>query len=141
MADRLKDWIKIDKRFENSVNLYLDLDNKGKIDSYVYTRSSQNIIDYYLENIEKDKDHATMLIGPYGKGKSHMLLVLLDRLKNMEKPFLPVIISGTNENLNQAFLVGINDALKREGLAGIAPERSEERRVGKECRSRWSPYH
>lgn len=30
MADRLKDWIKIDKRFENSVNLYLDLDNKGK---------------------------------------------------------------------------------------------------------------
>jgi len=23
----------------------------------------------------------------------------------------------------------------------IAPPRSEERRVGKECRSRWSPYH
>ena len=27
------------------------------------------------------------------------------------------------------------DAIKR------AAERSEERRVGKECRSRWSPYH
>ena len=25
--------------------------------------------------------------------------------------------------------------------AGIALKRSEERRVGKECRSRWSPYH
>src|SRR2546430_7290729 len=24
---------------------------------------------------------------------------------------------------------------------GCAQERSEERRVGKECRSRWSPYH
>src|SRR2546428_13457542 len=24
---------------------------------------------------------------------------------------------------------------------GMARERSEERRVGKECRSRWSPYH
>src|SRR6202000_3529855 len=24
---------------------------------------------------------------------------------------------------------------------GFWPERSEERRVGKECRSRWSPYH
>src|SRR3712207_8368583 len=23
----------------------------------------------------------------------------------------------------------------------IRPQRSEERRVGKECRSRWSPYH
>ena len=32
-----------------------------------------------------------------------------------------------------------------EGLAGLhligASVRSEERRVGKECRSRWSPYH
>src|SRR5574342_140821 len=26
-------------------------------------------------------------------------------------------------------------------LAGDAVQRSEERRVGKECRSRWSPYH
>ena len=24
---------------------------------------------------------------------------------------------------------------------GVAAGRSEERRVGKECRSRWSPYH
>src|SRR3712207_6975661 len=24
---------------------------------------------------------------------------------------------------------------------GLSPSRSEERRVGKECRSRWSPYH
>src|SRR2546425_2055718 len=28
---------------------------------------------------------------------------------------------------------------RREGVERI--ERSEERRVGKECRSRWSPYH
>ena len=33
------------------------------------------------------------------------------------------------------------------GMGGLTPEerpiigRSEERRVGKECRSRWSPYH
>src|SRR5258706_11987615 len=26
-------------------------------------------------------------------------------------------------------------------IAVIGPLRSEERRVGKECRSRWSPYH
>ena len=29
------------------------------------------------------------------------------------------------------------DLVERSGLTG----RSEERRVGKECRSRWSPYH
>src|SRR5258707_5285569 len=28
-----------------------------------------------------------------------------------------------------------------EDFAGVAAIRSEERRVGKECRSRWSPYH
>ena len=28
-----------------------------------------------------------------------------------------------------------------EHLIGLAGARSEERRVGKECRSRWSPYH
>jgi len=29
----------------------------------------------------------------------------------------------------------------RDCLDRLARERSEERRVGKECRSRWSPYH
>src|SRR5260370_41317276 len=29
----------------------------------------------------------------------------------------------------------------RAGYAAAYAERSEERRVGKECRSRWSPYH
>ena len=31
--------------------------------------------------------------------------------------------------------------LVEKGLIHVVPERSEERRVGKECRSRWSPYH
>src|SRR3712207_9213705 len=34
----------------------------------------------------------------------------------------------------------IRDAVE-EGKRRIARLRSEERRVGKECRSRWSPYH
>ena len=32
-------------------------------------------------------------------------------------------------------------AFKGKSSIGIQAERSEERRVGKECRSRWSPYH
>src|SRR3712207_9107497 len=40
-------------------------------------------------------------------------------------------------------LVGVVLAPPRHGLREPAPDphRSEERRVGKECRSRWSPYH
>ena len=34
----------------------------------------------------------------------------------------------------------LNDADQLNNLAGDI-SRSEERRVGKECRSRWSPYH
>src|SRR2546422_4514823 len=32
-------------------------------------------------------------------------------------------------------------ALTLREVCGLKTERSEERRVGKECRSRWSPYH
>src|SRR5260370_29894787 len=43
----------------------------------------------------------------------------------------------------------IEDLFERETIIGMNPfreqrirgHRSEERRVGKECRSRWSPYH
>ena len=36
---------------------------------------------------------------------------------------------------------GIRYWLSSGTLLGAVRHRSEERRVGKECRSRWSPYH
>ena len=33
------------------------------------------------------------------------------------------------------------DIFHYDAINDLFPERSEERRVGKECRSRWSPYH
>ena len=41
-------------------------------------------------------------------------------------------------------LANVNDLLEKmvlEETGEYASTRSEERRVGKECRSRWSPYH
>src|SRR5258707_9848554 len=35
----------------------------------------------------------------------------------------------------------ISEVEAMRGASRSAPGRSEERRVGKECRSRWSPYH
>src|SRR3712207_9234856 len=35
----------------------------------------------------------------------------------------------------------IEDLLERRLQTIVMKKRSEERRVGKECRSRWSPYH
>ena len=43
-------------------------------------------------------------------------------------------------NLDEARILGLNFDGERLNL-GANLTRSEERRVGKECRSRWSPYH
>ena len=52
------------------------------------------------------------------------------------------------ESALKAFIDTVTDELKADGkvqLVGFGTfevaQRSEERRVGKECRSRWSPYH
>ena len=51
-----------------------------------------------------------------------------------------IIIKEFKEfNLKDGYLI---DGFPSVGFSSaIATERSEERRVGKECRSRWSPYH
>ena len=78
---KLLELVKIDNRFERSVNLTLDLYVQDKIDGYILTRSSVNILDSYINEVRSfSGNRATVLIGPYGKGKSHLLLVLLSIL-------------------------------------------------------------
>ena len=65
-------------------------------------------------------------------------------------PLLTVTCSGTSIplviSLNPA-LIFVSSALFKictqhhQGVGKTPKPRSEERRVGKECRSRWSPYH
>ena len=50
-----------------------------------------------------------------------------------------VMISSNNGKTN--LLVCINGYSKYDAIYMVKLTRSEERRVGKECRSRWSPYH
>src|SRR2546428_12706979 len=45
------------------------------------------------------------------------------------------------ENLQPTGSFKVRGASNAIALAGPEAKRSEERRVGKECRSRWSPYH
>ena len=44
------------------------------------------------------------------------------------------------KGMNNHMRAGIEYAIERMEAA-LIEARSEERRVGKECRSRWSPYH
>src|ERR1035437_2959668 len=54
-----------------------------------------------------------------------------------ETPALSRCILGPTQ---QTRLAG-HGSQRQGGVSPATPQRSEERRVGKECRSRWSPYH
>ena len=52
------------------------------------------------------------------------------------------VILKTREKLKETGCAQLSGFLKDEEVTAMCQEvRSEERRVGKECRSRWSPYH
>ena len=59
------------------------------------------------------------------------------------KLFKMLILEGQQAGLSWQTILSKMDAMT-EAYENFNPERttrSEERRVGKECRSRWSPYH
>ena len=79
---------------------------------------------------------------------SHWIICSCTRLGQSETPNrVPSPIADAEESLVEICIqMGkIRQPLNvREGVAlmnDISTARSEERRVGKECRSRWSPYH
>lgn len=153
----LKDVISFNGNFKTAINLYLSLNKTDKVLSYIPTMSSVRFLGEYAKAVLDNKEQATLLVGPYGKGKSHLLLVLLailslDRTSENEgvirqliqkisqveevgaivaadvnriwckKKFLPVLISDTTGDLTQAFLYGLNDAMKRAELVDLIPD-------------------
>ena len=73
-----KDIVQINKNFQKSINMRLDYNKPDKIESYIPTRASVQILKIYLNQFVNEGGlKSTILIGPYGKGKSHLLLVLL----------------------------------------------------------------
>ena len=80
-----------------------------------------------------------------------ILAVTLAGCKNTDKAKeeteKPVITLGSDNYPPYNYLnedgvpTGIDVELATEAFKRMGYQRSEERRVGKECRSRWSPYH
>ena len=50
------------------------------------------------------------------------------------------LFEDAQKNLDKAMVIAPDFSIARETYGDLLT-RSEERRVGKECRSRWSPYH
>ena len=70
-------------------------------------------------SLHVERGQIVSIIGANGAGKSTLLMTVCGRPRASAGQ---IVFDG-------------------EPLTQLAPQRSEERRVGKECRSRWSPYH
>ena len=88
LVTKLSDIVKLNSNFKNAINLYLNLNKQDKIENYIPTKSSLAILKRYIESVQQNKNQSTILVGSYGKGKSHLLLILL-AIISMER---------TNEN-------------------------------------------
>lgn len=79
---KYKDYISVNENFQYSVNLQFDINNISKIKEYIPTKDGCELLEQYFNSVLNSKNRATTLIGPYGKGKSHLLLVLITLLNN-----------------------------------------------------------
>lgn len=78
-------YININKKFKASVNLSFDIQNEEKIEQYIPTSNLCDVIKKYIKSILVDTNFkSTTLSGPYGKGKSYLLLMILYLISRRE---------------------------------------------------------
>ena len=78
MALRYSEIFNQNADFQRAVNLSLDQGSLSLVEKYIPTTSSAAVLARYLKAVVKpSNDRASILIGPYGKGKSHTLFVVL----------------------------------------------------------------
>ena len=82
---KYSDIVGVNENFQYSVNLQFDINNIDKIKEYIPTKDGCELLKKYIESIVNGKSRATTLVGPYGKGKSHLLLVLITLLNDYEE--------------------------------------------------------
>lgn len=147
----MNNMIKVASGFQYSVNIAYDLNNDDKLKNFIPTRSALKLLKEILISMSPEStERARVLVGAYGKGKSHIVLTILSILmqrdinlfqhllpkinddpelkqlvenyySDKKNKILPVIISGISTSLPQAFLLGLQRALEINGL-DIMPE-------------------
>lgn len=156
--------ISVASGFQYSVNIGYDLNSDDKLKNFIPTKSALMLLeDILLSTNPMNTDRARVLIGAYGKGKSHIVLTILSilmrkdkdlfvnliprieenpRLKQAvdnyyesDKKILPVVITGSNTSLPQAFLVALHRTLSENDMMDVMPETNYKAAV--QTISRW----
>lgn len=156
--------ISVTTGFQYSVNINYDINNEDKIKNFIPTNSALKFIEeILLSTDDKSTERARVLVGPYGKGKSHMVLTtmallmkrdcslfahindklnenkrfknILDKYYAQDSKILPVIVSGSNSSIPQAFLIALESTLRANGLMNIMPDTNYKAAV--KCIHKW----
>lgn len=147
----MSEMISVASGFQYSVNIGYDINHNDKLQNFIPTKSSLQLLQDILESTdESSTERARVLVGAYGKGKSHIVLTILsilmgkdwslfsklsekvdsnpdlDRLRKNyyegNKKLLPVIINGSSTSMQQAFLLALQKALSENDLMGVMPD-------------------
>src|SRR3989441_12550139 len=143
--DKLLDILDRDPRFSNFM-----LDGQTIVlDDYLEVRPEQE------ERLKKHTRAGRIQVGPWylqpdeflvsGESLIRNLQIGLQRAADFGEPMRVGYVPDCFGHIAQLPQIlrgfGIDNAVFWRGVGADAQKRSEERRVGKECRSRWSPYH
>ena len=147
----MSNMISVASGFQYSVNIGFDLNNEDKLKNFIPAKSALELLEETLISTRPTStDRARVLIGAYGKGKSHIILMILSILQKkdlqlfakmlplvQENPrlfqaisnyyesdnkILPVVIAGSNTSLSQAFLLALQRTLSENGMLDVMPE-------------------
>lgn len=144
--------IRVSKGFQASVNIAYDLHDKEKLSLFVPTDEGIRLIEEIFESaFAPSSNRAHILIGAYGKGKSHIVLEALnllleknpapfkklldhmsrynpglcDDIENYmtgKRKILPIIVNGSSASLSQSFLIALHQTLRQNGLEKYMPD-------------------
>lgn len=147
----MSEMISVASGFQYSVNIGYDLNHDDKLQNFIPTKSSLDLLQDILQSTEDSStERARVLVGAYGKGKSHIVLTILSILMRKDwslftklkeqveqdpiinqivqnyyesgKKLLPVIINGSSTSVQQAFLLALQKALSENDLMGVMPD-------------------
>lgn len=146
---KLSEIVNISDNFKSSINLKYDLLNEEKIKYYVPTSNICDVLENYIDTILGNQNKSLYLEGPYGRGKSYLLLVLsyifsekeridiynefiskirlinnnlankIEEINNNKMFLLPVIITNNKTNIEESFASSLSDSLKMFNITDI----------------------
>ena len=142
----MNELISLNPRFLRSVHLERDFYAKDAIDGYLVTRGSLATLSLLARGVSDPSYRAQSISGPYGSGKSALAMYfarLLDKtatnaareeareylgeigeqlLPLSNQGYIPILATGTRENLGTCLIDNLKRSLERSGRNGLFKE-------------------